>query len=141
MFYRVENKRPVFFFEYTEEVLENGVYEITDEEHKRLMVENCTNGKELLCNANGSIFLFEKPNPPSNYVKSYFDYEVNKWLDIATQEDFIQAKNEVEIKMREVYKDIEISKELNISFDDKEIEMAQLRSKLEYIESRIIVKI
>nr|WP_307776489.1 hypothetical protein [uncultured Cetobacterium sp.] len=78
---------------------------------------------------------------PVNYVKAEFDYRSMIFVDIATQEEFLQSKKLIENQIREIYKDIELSKTLNLNFEDYTLKLEYLNIKLEYVKSKIIIKV
>lgn len=90
---------------------------------------------------NNDLINYKFPVKTKYYVKYIFDWNTETWEENATQEEFLQAKKEIEIEMRETYKNIEIDKVLGITNNESSIKLQELIDKLEYIISKILIKV
>lgn len=115
----------------------NGAFEVTTEEYERIEKDRI-NKRGMIVGFDGGLKVLEVPE---FYVTPKYSLERDLIVDIATQKEFLETKKEIQIEMREIYKNIEISKTLNISYSDEEIKLQELINKLEYIQSKILIKL
>ncbi len=80
-------------------------------------------------------------NENEYFVKKVYDENTDLYIEQATQEEFLQAKNNIEREMSELYRDIKAREELRISTNEHNLKMLELKDKLNYISSKIIVKL
>lgn len=80
-------------------------------------------------------------NKHQYFVNKIYDEVTDLYIEQATQEEFLQAKNNIEREMSEIYRDIKAREELSISTNNHNLKMLELKDKLNYISSKIIVKL
>lgn len=78
---------------------------------------------------------------PERYIDPLFNFSKKIWIENATQENLFLARKEIESKMSALNIDIKSREELRLSTDDENLKMTEFRKKLDYINSKILIKL